>query len=214
MKLKFSIIIAILIVIVAIFIVSNKNDQASAKQPTNSASNTPEHARPSRTNSEHHRPDRKSTSTSLAQMSWEEKINHVLAADSISPDQASQILLRIVTDNKAPISVRNDALEHALNLIEDDSYDSILNIMGTAQNELPEPLVQTILDDTLNRTESIQLSTALVAILGSHKTTVEDAKELLEFHLDQDLGNNVQMWKKAVDTYRAEQAKKEEEATK
>ena len=146
-------------------------------------------------------------------MEWEEKIDFVLSSDSISAEKATRTLLGITLDPKAPLPIRNDALEHALNLVEDEDFQTIQNIMGTADKELPELLVQTILDDTLNRNDTIQLTTALKVIPGKHTAIIEEAIELLEFHLEIELGTNVKKWTQVVDAYIARQ-KKEEQAAK
>lgn len=207
MKFKAPLAAIILIVIAAIFIIYNKSDQASTNNASDSPTGNTDVARPNRTTTEDHRSGRKSTTTDLAQLDWTEKVNYVLASDDISTEEATRTLLGVAGDPKAPTEVRNDALEHALNLIDDANFSDVQDIMGTGADELPEPLVQTVLDDTLNRTESIQLDTALIVMKGSHSEVSEEARELLEFHLDQELGNDVQMWKKAVRVYKAQQAK-------
>lgn len=208
MKLKAPLAAVILIVIAAIFIIYNKSDQASTNNSGSEPSpNNEDVARPNRATTENHRAGRKSTTTDLALLDWAEKVDYVLATDNISTDEATRTLLGVASDPKAPVEIRNDALEHALNLVEDENFSEVQNIMGAADLELPEPLVQTILDDTLNRTDSIQLDTALIVMKSSHSEVSEEARELLEFHLDQELGNNVQTWKKAVRVYKAQQAK-------
>lgn len=140
-----------------------------------------------------------------ANLEWEEKIDFVLGSDSISSEKATRSLLSITLDPKAPLSVRNDALEHALNLAEDKDFHTIQAIMGSGDKELPEQLVQTILDDTLNRSDTIQLTTALKIIPGKHTAIVEEAIELLEFHLEMELGDDIKKWNQAVATFIAEQ---------
>ena len=209
MKLKPSIVAIIVLMIAAIFFVVYQKEPAADNSTSDPSSQTTEQARTNRDGSAHHRPNRKSSSAELAQLSSEEKINHALGDNGVSVEHASHILLDVATDEKAKITVRNDALEHALNLVDDEDFDTVLDILAPSNKELPEPLVQTILDDTLNRVDTIQLDTSLLAMQGSHESIITEAKELLEFHLDKDLGDDVKSWKDAVKLYKEEQAKKE-----
>jgi len=192
--------IAIIIVtIAAIFLISPNSEDAGVDDSETSGYESGEKgsARGSRSKNRANNPTSK--------MEWEEKIAFVLSSDSISPEKATRGLLGITIDPKAPLSVRNDALEHALNLAEDKDFGAIQSIMGSGDNELPERLVQTILDDTLNRSDTIQLTTALKVIPSKHTAIVEEAIELLEFHLEMEFGDDIEKWNQAVATFIAEQ---------
>jgi len=211
MKVKPSIIAVILLIIAAIFFISTKNTQQESTTKTNSKAQSSEAFRPGRHSAKTHRANRNTASSSLAKMTNEEKVDLALGDDSISVDRAAQILLQVVTNENASVEERNDALEHALNLIDDKDFEPVLDILDPTKKELPETLVQTILDDTLNRDATVQLEASILALQGSYDATITDAKELLEFHLDQELGDDVQGWKKAIEAYKQEQAKKEME---
>lgn len=209
MKSKTPLFAAIIIIVIAVIIAISNSNKTEKDISDNRPSSPDQKNSPSERSSDNRPARRATTSTTLSQLEWEEKIDHVLATDTISTEKANRLLLGMVLDENAPISIRNDALEHALNLIGDQGFDKVQRVMGTGRNELPEPLVQTILDDTLNRADSIQLTTALIAIQGSHTKTIEEARELLEFHLELEHGDNVQLWQKAVNDYLAEQKKEE-----
>jgi hypothetical protein len=201
--------IAVIILAIATFLAissNRKDDNGDTTNPdthqTRNGTNTPRNARAQ------HR-----SGTTTSHMEWEEKIDFVLSSESISAEKATSTLLGITLDPEAPLPIRNDALEHALNLVDDEDFQTIQNIMGTKDKELPELLVQTILDDTLNRSDTIQLTTALKVIPGKHTAVIEEAVELLEFHLEIELGTNVKKWSQVVDAYIAKQ-KKEEQAEK
>jgi len=191
-----------LLAIVAIFIISsNREDAVDDDSGTSSYQSAENGSR----NAARDARSRNRPNNSISNMEWEEKIDFVLGSDSISEAKATQSLLSITLDPKAPLAIRNDALEHALNLVEDEDFQTIENIMGTGDKELPEPLVQTILDDTLNRSDTIQLTIALKVIPGKHTAIVEEAIELLEFHLEEEFGEDIEKWNQAVATYIAEQ---------
>lgn len=146
------------------------------------------------------RPARRS-STPKPHTEWEHQIDIALGSDSISKQKATQILLKVVTNSRVPLQTRSDALEHSLNLIEDEDYSKIINIIKPGMTELPLKLIQTILDDTLNRCSENQLSVALRILPGSHKEVIDEARDLLEFHLDTDHGDNLSLWKNEVEVY-------------
>ncbi|MBT8037065.1 MAG: hypothetical protein KJO21_05930 [Verrucomicrobiae bacterium] len=190
--------IAAILLVIAIFLIiaSNHQDDPATRDHTGTPPEQGNQARDNRT------PQRQPTPATS--MKWEEKIDFVLGSDSISNEKATRLLLGIVLDADAPISVRNDALEHALNLVDDEDFQLIQSVMGSKNKELPEPLIQTILDDTLNRPDTIQLTTALKVIQGTHTQVIDEAVELLEFHLELEHGNNIEQWTQAVDRYTAQ----------
>ncbi len=200
------IIIAIIILAVAavLIISSNRNGNgetdSNEANPTGTGSTTAGRARTPRAAN--------GSSESQSTQKWEEQIDLLLGEDSTSHDKASRGLLKIALDKDAPTTVRNDALEHALNLVADRNHGLIQSVIGTGKNELPAELVQTILDDTLNRPASTQLTTALKILQGSHTSVIEEAIELLEFHLEEEHGTNVQKWTQSVDTFLAAEKNK------
>ena len=57
----------------------------------------------------------------------------------------------MAADPTAPMNVRTDALEHALNLTNDANFENVNAILSSQQSAIPELLVQTVLDDSYNR---------------------------------------------------------------
>jgi hypothetical protein len=105
----------------------------------------------------------------------------------------------------APMNVRTDALEHALNLTDDANFENVNAILSSEQSAIPEPLVQTVLDDSYNRKHITQLDTAFRILSGQYpENLVEEALELLEFHTYENHGNDIDAWAQAVETYRLE----------
>mgnify|MGYP001575963847 FL=1 len=126
-----------------------------------------------------------------------------LGDDSISIANASEGLLKIAADPTAPINARQDALEHALNLTNDTDFENINAALSTQENTVPEPLVQTVLDDSYNREHSTQVETAYQIITNKYSEEItEEAIELLEFHTDENHGDDTDAWIQAVERYR------------
>lgn len=209
MKFKRQVSAAILLVAASILVFNSnkkrKTDDSSEKPLAanhEGGGDTHQHTRAARS--------RPRNSGEMPTINWAKEIDDVLAAESISPGQARQTLLAITTDKDVPLSIRNDALEHALNFVDEEDYEIVQRILGLGENELPEMLVQTILDDSLNREPRNQVATALKVIQGTHAKVISEARELLEFHLEVDHGDNLQQWEDAAQTFLATQSKADE----
>ena len=128
-----------------------------------------------------------------------------LGDDSISIEDAATGLLDMAADPTAPMNVRTDALEHALNLTNDANFENVNAILSSQQSAIPELLVQTVLNDSYNRRHITQVDTAFRILTGEYsEELVEEALELLEFHTDEKHGNDLDAWAQAVERYRVE----------
>ena len=128
-----------------------------------------------------------------------------LGDDSISIEDAATGLLDMAADPTAPMNVRTDALEHALNLTNDANFENVNAILSSQQSSIPELLVQTVLNDSYNRRHITQVDTAFRILTGEYsEELVEEALELLEFHTDENHGNDIDAWAQAVERYRLE----------
>jgi hypothetical protein len=112
------------------------------------------------------------------------------------------------------MNVRSDALEHALNLTNDNSFENVNSILTSQESVIPELLVQTVLNDSYNRRHITQVDTSLRILTGEYsEELVEEALELLEFHTDENHGNDIDAWAQAVERYRTENPTPPEEGT-
>jgi hypothetical protein len=137
-----------------------------------------------------------------------------LGDDSISIADAADGLLKMAADPTAPMNVRSDALEHALNLTNDNSFENVNSILTSQESVIPESLVQTVLNDSYNRRHITQVDTSLRILNGEYsEELVEEALELLEFHTDENHGNDLDAWTQAVERYRIENPTPPEEDT-
>ena len=204
MKLKISIVVAVVLIAVAVFLTIHFREDAHSDFSEGGATSQHVDTRGDsvRETSDASREHRRSThSAPLSKLKGADRVDYVLAEKSLTNQDACRILLGVVADDSETLDVRNDALEHTLNLIEDDDFDSILSVMDQSKKAFPEPLEETILDATLNRNEKIQLTTALKIMEGGRSNVADEARELLEFHLDVSHSEDMQKWRKAVDVY-------------
>jgi len=136
---------------------------------------------------------------------YEALFRQYLGDDSISIEDAANGLLAMAADPTAPMNVRTEALEHALNLTNDANFENVNAILSSQQSAIPELLVQTVLNDSYNRRHITQVDTAFRILTGEYsEELVEEALELLEFHTDENHGNDIDAWAQAVERYRLE----------
>ncbi len=135
-----------------------------------------------------------------------------LGDDSITIEQAADGLLAMAADPEAPLHVRSEALEHALNLTDDKDFEKVNTILTSQEAVIPEPLLQTVLNDSYNRVHITQVETAIRVLTGDYSEEFkEEALELLEFHTDEQHGDNIDAWLQAVEVYRQQNAQQLEE---
>ena len=90
--------------------------------------------------------------------------------------------LNAATDLNALLNVRSDALEHALNLTNDNSFENVNSILTSQESAIPESLVQTLFDDSYNREHLSQVNIAYDILTGDYSNDlVEEAKAQGEF---------------------------------
>lgn len=110
--------------------------------------------------------------------------------ETIKADQLIQ--LAVQSQNGA----QEDAARHLVNLLDDDHYGSAQVLYTNAQVD-PEVL-SILMQDLLNRPESVKLPVALaIAQIDPHPQR-EQALSLLRLHMDQDHGSNWLEWEQAV----------------
>lgn len=133
---------------------------------------------------------------------WEETISNALADDSISNQEAVKRLLALSYNTKVDEQIRLDALEHSLNLSEDEEFGTILPLLK--DKNTPVEMLDSALNDLYNRGDRVKLESLLeVAKVPDHPLH-EDAVELLEFYVDENFGDDWNAWTDALNTYFAD----------
>jgi hypothetical protein len=120
------------------------------------------------------------TSGDPTSVQWEERIQNILADQSVSVEQASRRLLAMAGDSAGPEAQRVDALLHGLNLISDSDYLREALPLFT-RTDLPRAMNEIVLSDLYNRQTEISLpaATAIGAVPGH--PLAENARELVDF---------------------------------
>jgi hypothetical protein len=125
-----------------------------------------------------------------------EEIDTVLRDQSISTDDAAKRLVALAADGTVPEKIRNDALQHAMNLLPDEGFASLEGMLKT--KETPPELLDLVFHEIHNRPVDVQLPTALLLMQRSGEEVSQQARELLSFHLEKDLGDDPAAWTSTV----------------
>jgi hypothetical protein len=125
-----------------------------------------------------------------------EEIDTVLRDQSISQGDAAQRLVALASDATVPDQMRNDALQHAMNLLPDEGFtslDALLKTKGT-----PPELLDLVYHEIHNRPVEVQLPAALLLMQRTGEEISQQSRDLLSFHLEQDYGDDPTAWAKPV----------------
>jgi hypothetical protein len=121
-----------------------------------------------------------STSGDPPSVQWEERIQNILADQSVSVEQASRRLLAMAGDSAGPETQRVDALLHGLNLISDSDYLQEALPLFT-RIDLPRGMNEIVLSDLYNRQPEISLPAAKAIGAVTGHPLAESARELVDF---------------------------------
>ena len=132
------------------------------------------------------------TSTNLI-VQWEARVDGVLTSDGKEADKAKQMLELLP---RLPEDGQVEVAHHISNLLPDQDYASLENLLTNAT--LPEPVLDVLLADTLNRPNSLKLPTLLDVARDPKNPKAGEAKELLTVFLEQDYGTDWNLWQSKI----------------
>ncbi len=192
--------------IVACIIVWNSQNGLETATPKKSASETTSrqgsggsgrNSEPTRAK----RPSLTNRSSGVAADQAEQEISRLLADDKIPMRQASEKLLMIAADPSMAKEMRAEALGHALNLVSDEEFPEMV-LPYLEENFFEDPEMQRVaLDNAYNREDTAKLPAALELMRHSQGELRLEARDLLEFILDQDgeaIGDDLEAWSRAI----------------
>ncbi len=136
-------------------------------------------------------PDQKSPgnrSRTSAEKQDIEQINEWLADEALTPEMAANKLWKLAADPERSEAVREEALVHALNLTDDETFKSVVVPLLDKKSLWPDTLGEKILDDLYNRPDALKLQGTLALYQNSTGELRTNVRELLVFELgDPDL---------------------------
>jgi len=136
-----------------------------------------------------------STATNLVP-AWEDKVDDILGSASSDPDKARQMLEMFP---QLPADGQEEVARHLSNLLPDQDYGLMHTYLTNAA--LPEEVLDVLLEDVLNRPNSLKLPALLgVARTPQHPKAAE-AKDFLELFLEEDYANDWDKWQSKMEEW-------------
>jgi len=132
---------------------------------------------------------------------WETRIDEVLRSNA-DESQTAQILINLLPT--LPPEGQEEAAQHISNLTLDENYKTVLPLVKNPN--LPEPVLDVLVTDLMNRDDSVKLPALLDIAKISNHPHHEEAITDLQIFLDEDFGTDFGRWQTALDKYLKEQA--------
>jgi hypothetical protein len=121
---------------------------------------------------------------------WEEKVDAILTADNDTDAQKAKKMLELF-----PLltgDAQEEVAHHISNLLDDENYAALGQYL--TNSTLPGDVLDILLEDVLNRPNSIKLPMLLEVARDSQNPKAAEAKDVLELFLEEDYGNDWAKW--------------------
>jgi hypothetical protein len=139
------------------------------------------------------------------------EISRLLSDDKVPVLQAAKGLLAIAADSRVATKVRADALQHGLNLTNDEDYAELV-MPELEANHFESPEMHRIaLDDAYNRDDIAKLPSTLALMKHTTGEMQKEAIELIAFITSEDeaIGLNYDKWSSIVTEHLLKNAEEE-----
>jgi hypothetical protein len=127
---------------------------------------------------------------------WEEKVDGILGSASPDPEKAKQMLEMFPT---LPADGQEEVARHLSNLLPDEDYGLMRGYLTNAA--LPEDVLDVLLDDALNRPNSLKLPALLDVARSPQHPKAAEAKDFLELLLEEDYGTDWVKWQAKMEAW-------------
>lgn len=129
------------------------------------------------------------TMTANASMSWDDKLDEILGADTDDKVKVQQLLALFPS---MPPEMQGVAARHLANLVGDDDYAPLGKLL--ADPKTAAPVLDVLIGDVLNRPNPVKLPLLLQVASAPDHPKAGEAKDLLELYLGDDYGSDWQKW--------------------
>ena len=145
-------------------------------------------------------PAQVSTTATNASAEWEDKVDQILTTEGKDSDKAKQMLEMFPT---LPEDGQEEVAGHLSNLVADEDYTPLGLGKLLTNASLPEPVLDVLMGDILNRPNAVKLPVLLEVARTPQHPDAGEAKDLLELFLDpeQDYGNDWTRWQAKMETW-------------
>jgi hypothetical protein len=127
---------------------------------------------------------------------WEDKVDEILGSDNSDPDKAKQMLEMFPT---LPEDGQEEVARHLSNLVPDQDFGLMRTYLTNA--DLPENVLDVLLDDVLNRPNSLKLPALLEVARSAQHPKAAEAKDFLELFLEEDYGVDWDKWQAGMEQW-------------
>jgi hypothetical protein len=128
------------------------------------------------------------TATNLVS-AWEDKLDEILGSTSPDADKARQMIEMFP---RLPADGQEEVVQHLSNLLSDQDF-GLLHAYLT-NSALAENVLDVLLDDVLNRPNSLKLPALLEVARSAQHPKASEAKDFLELFLEEDYGDDWDKW--------------------
>lgn len=120
---------------------------------------------------------------------WEEKVDAILTSDDPDPEKAKKMLAMfpLLTGD-----AQEEVAHHLSNLTPDEDYTAFGS--NLTNSTLSEDVLDVLLEDVLNRPNSIKLPMLLEVARDPANPKAAEAKDVLELFLEEDYGADWAKW--------------------
>jgi hypothetical protein len=120
---------------------------------------------------------------------WEDKLEAILDSNDDDSTKVKQLLAMFP---RLPEDGQTEVAQHLSNLVEDKDYAPLGKLLADAK--LPETVLDVLVQDVLNRPNSLKLPSLLEVASNPQHPKAEEAKDLLELFLEEDYGTDWAKW--------------------
>jgi hypothetical protein len=127
---------------------------------------------------------------------WEEKVDAILGSTNSDPEKAKQMIEMFPT---LTADGQEEVARHLSNLLPDQDYGLMRPYLTNAA--LPEDVLDALLDDVLNRPNSLKLPALLDVARNPQNPKAAEAKDFLELLLEEDYGDDWGKWQAKMEAW-------------
>lgn len=137
-----------------------------------------------------------SATTTNLMTGWEDKVDEILGSTSADADKAKQMIEMFP---RLPADGQEEVARHITNLLPDEDFGLLRGYLTNAA--LPEEVLDVLLDDVLNRPNSLKLPALLEVARATQHPKAAEAKDFLELFLEEDYGNDWDKWQAGMEQW-------------
>ena len=127
---------------------------------------------------------------------WEDKVEEILASASPEADKARQMIEIFPT---LPAQGQEEVARHLTNLLPDQDYGLMRGYLTNPS--LPEGVLDVLLDDVLNRPNSLKLPALLEVARSAQHPKAAEARDFLKLFLEEDYASDWDKWQAGIEQW-------------